>query len=182
MPTSSILPLDRTLSGAITLGQSGPGSNGNEVVLGIPQSSSIMRASPSDCLVLYLGRLLEGGLTPLQRCRRCILHPQLTGLHRFSVKINLQILKPNKTIGCQCFYEVFHKGMEGKPFMDLLVAYSLLLLYLPSTRDVAIKINLFSQRLIHLLIWLTLTISSTCRWLQYKHFSNLDSTSAGYTL
>ena len=39
--------MDRTLSGATTPGQSGPGSNGNEGLLGIPQSSSITGASPS---------------------------------------------------------------------------------------------------------------------------------------
>ena len=50
---SSIWPIDRTLSGATTPGQSGPGSNGNEGVLHIPQCSSITGASPSDCLVSY---------------------------------------------------------------------------------------------------------------------------------
>ena len=39
------------LSGVTTPGQRGPGSNGNEGVLHIPQSSSITGASPSDCLV-----------------------------------------------------------------------------------------------------------------------------------
>ena len=39
--------MDRTLSGATTPGQSGPGSNGKEGVLLIPQSSSISGASPS---------------------------------------------------------------------------------------------------------------------------------------
>ena len=36
-------------------GQSGPGSNGNEGVLHIPQSPSITGTSPSDCLVSYPG-------------------------------------------------------------------------------------------------------------------------------
>ena len=58
MQFSSIWPIDRTLSGASTLGQSWPGSNGNEGVLHIPQSSIITGASPSDCLALYLGHLL----------------------------------------------------------------------------------------------------------------------------
>ena len=52
---SSIQPIDRTLSGATTPGQSGPGSGCNEGVLRIPQSSSIAGASPSDCLVSYPG-------------------------------------------------------------------------------------------------------------------------------
>ena len=51
--------MDRTLSGATTLGQSRPGSDGNEGVLHIPQSSSIIEASPLDYLVSYPGHSLE---------------------------------------------------------------------------------------------------------------------------
>ena len=47
---SSIQPIDRTLPGTITPGQSGPGSDGNKGVFCIPQSSSITGNSPSDCL------------------------------------------------------------------------------------------------------------------------------------
>ena len=51
-----------TLSGAATLGHGGPGSDGNEVVLHILQSSCNTGTSPSDCLVSYprhlLGRVL----------------------------------------------------------------------------------------------------------------------------
>ena len=71
---SSIWPIDRTLSGAISPDQSGPGSDGNEWVLCIPQISSITGTSPSYCLVSYPG----GGSYPLQRCSWCILHPQVT--------------------------------------------------------------------------------------------------------
>ena len=74
---SSVEPIERTLSGATTLGQSGPGSDDNKRVLRIPQSSSITRAILSDCLVSYPGYLL-GSLTPLQRCSWCILQPQPT--------------------------------------------------------------------------------------------------------
>ena len=63
MQFTSIWPIDRTLSGAITPGQSGPGIDGNEGVLRIPQSTSITGASPSDCLVSYLGHSL-GGVYP----------------------------------------------------------------------------------------------------------------------
>ena len=42
------------LSGATTLGQSGPESNGNKGVLCIPQRSSITGTLPLDCLVSYL--------------------------------------------------------------------------------------------------------------------------------
>ena len=55
--------MDRGLSGATTPGQSEPGSNGNEGMLSIPQSSSITETWLSNCLVSYLGHLLWG-LTP----------------------------------------------------------------------------------------------------------------------
>ena len=51
MLNSSIWPIDKTLSGPTTLGQSGRGSNGNEGLLCILQSSSITGALPSDFLV-----------------------------------------------------------------------------------------------------------------------------------
>ena len=69
---SSIQVIDRTLSGATAPGQSGPVSDGNKVVLHIPQRPSITGTSPQDCLVLYPRHLL-GGLIPLQRSSRCIL-------------------------------------------------------------------------------------------------------------
>ena len=56
MQFSSIWPIDRTLSGATTPGQSGPGSDG------LPQSSSITGTSPSDCLVSYPGHSFAGVL------------------------------------------------------------------------------------------------------------------------
>ena len=55
MQFSSILPIDRALSSATIQDQSGPASDGNEGMLHIPQSLSITRTSPSDCLVLYPG-------------------------------------------------------------------------------------------------------------------------------
>ena len=66
MQFSSIWPIDRTLSGATTLGQSRPGSNGSEGVLCIPQTSRITGTLLSDCLVSYLGHTLWWwwGLTP----------------------------------------------------------------------------------------------------------------------
>ena len=64
MQFSSFSPIDRTLSGAITSGQSGPGSDGNERILRISQSSSTTGTSPSDCLVSYLAHSLEGGAYP----------------------------------------------------------------------------------------------------------------------
>ena len=101
---SSIWPIDRTVSGATNLGQTGPGSDANEGLLCIPESFSITGVQPSDCLVSYPGYSLEesytsaeiqsvysiaqanlvthcggGGLTPLQRCSQRILQPQPIG-------------------------------------------------------------------------------------------------------
>ena len=56
----SIWPIDRTLSGATTPGQSEPGGDSNEEVLRITQSPNITGISPWDCLVLYTGDLLVG--------------------------------------------------------------------------------------------------------------------------
>ena len=63
IPFLSIWPIDRVLSGVTTPGQSWPGSEENEEVLRIPQSSSITGISPSDCLVSYAGDLLVGSGT-----------------------------------------------------------------------------------------------------------------------
>ena len=67
---SSIWPIDRTLSGVATPGQSGPGSNSNERVIHIPQSSSITGALPSDFWVSYLGHSLGERVLPL--CREAV--------------------------------------------------------------------------------------------------------------
>ena len=53
-----------TLSSATTPGQSGPGSNGNEGVFHIHQSSSFTGTLPSDCLVSYPRHSLEGKTYP----------------------------------------------------------------------------------------------------------------------
>ena len=59
MSSCFICPIDKLLSGATTPGQSEPGSGGNEGVLRIPQITSIIGTSPSDCLVSYPGRSFE---------------------------------------------------------------------------------------------------------------------------
>ena len=51
----SIWNIDWILSIVTTPGQSGPGSNGNEGVLQIPQTSSISGSPSSDNLVSYPG-------------------------------------------------------------------------------------------------------------------------------
>ena len=62
------------------VGQSGPLSNGNEGVLRIPQSPTIKLFS------VISRTLIGGGLTPLQKCSRCILQPQPTGQERHQGK------------------------------------------------------------------------------------------------
>ena len=57
---SSIWSTDIALTGATTPSQSGPGSDGNEGVLRILQSSSITGTLTSDCFVSYPGHLLGG--------------------------------------------------------------------------------------------------------------------------
>ena len=65
MPNNSIWPPDKTLSGATTPGQSGPGSNGNEEVLYIPQSSTDENLSLRWFDVIYRTHL--GEVLPLCR-------------------------------------------------------------------------------------------------------------------
>ena len=55
---SSIGPTDRNLSGTTTPSHNGPGSDGNEGILCIPQNLRITEASPSDCLMSYPGHTL----------------------------------------------------------------------------------------------------------------------------
>ena len=81
---SSIWRIHRTLSDATTPGQSGPGSNGNEGVLRISESSSITGTSPPDRLVSYLGHLLGMGVLPLCRDAVSVFYcPKLTGQSSF---------------------------------------------------------------------------------------------------
>ena len=54
-----IWSIDKNQLGATTQGQNGPGSDGYEAVLCIPQSSTITGTSPSDCLVSYPEHLLK---------------------------------------------------------------------------------------------------------------------------
>ena len=63
----SIQPIDRTLIRCYHSGQSAPGSDGNKGVLCIPHSSSITGTSPSDGLMLYLGRSLVGSYASAEK-------------------------------------------------------------------------------------------------------------------
>ena len=92
MSNSSIWPIDRILSGATTPGLNRLGSDGNEGVLRIPQSSSITGVSPSDCLVWYPGH--SSG----EFYSSAVMQPQPTGLKwpivNRIIRIRLQYLKP----------------------------------------------------------------------------------------
>ena len=75
MLNSSIWPIDKTLSGVTTPGESGPGSYGNEGVLHIPENSKT-GTSLSDGLISYPeNSLVVRVLALLQRYSRCILQP-----------------------------------------------------------------------------------------------------------
>ena len=69
--------MDRTLSDATIPGQSGPGSNGNERVHHIPQSSIITGASP---LFSVISKTLIGVVLPYCRDAVCVFYrPPPTG-------------------------------------------------------------------------------------------------------
>ena len=74
MWNSSIGPI------ATTQRHRGPGSDGNEGVFHIPQSSSITEASTLECLVSYQDILWGFSFPLLRRCSRCILQYQPTRL------------------------------------------------------------------------------------------------------
>ena len=67
---SFIWPIDRTLSGATTPSQSGPGSNGIEEILRIPRRTSFTGTSGSNCLVSLSEHALWRGVLPL--CRSAV--------------------------------------------------------------------------------------------------------------
>ena len=81
--------------------QSGPGSDGNEGVLCISQSSNITGASTSDCLVFISRTIVGESLTQLQRCCHCILQSQSTG-QRLQSKIPPSLLKVILVIKLSC--------------------------------------------------------------------------------
>ena len=82
MSISSILPIDRTQSGATTPGQRRPRSYGNEWVLHIPEIS-MARASQSDGVMSYPRHSFGGVLNHLEICSWCIQQPRPARLSRF---------------------------------------------------------------------------------------------------
>ena len=83
----SIRLIDRTLSGAIIPGQSGPGSNGNEGVLHILRITKAA-ASPSDGLMSFQD--IRWGILPL--CRDAV---NVLYIPRFIIWVGTEILKFN---------------------------------------------------------------------------------------
>ena len=83
MKFSSIQHIDRAISGVTIPRQSGPGSNSNEGVFSIPQSSSITGISLVDCLVSYKGDSLGVGFYPSAEVQLSILQPQPTGQPKY---------------------------------------------------------------------------------------------------
>ena len=80
------------------------GSDSNEGVLCIPQSSSITGTSPSDCLVSYPGHLLRGVSYPSaekQFVYSTAPPPQLTGQHSIVANVlNCAIIVSKFELGC----------------------------------------------------------------------------------
>ena len=103
---------------------SGPGSNNNERVLHILQSSTT-GAWQSDCLVLFPGHSLKG-LTLLQRWSRPILDSLPTGLIGLECNLNED---SGKTM--QLFYITFkkcaknsmHKNLDAKTLINTYELY-----------------------------------------------------------
>ena len=104
----SIWLIDRTLLGATTPGQSGPGNDGNEGVLCITRRSNITRTSPSDCLVSYLGSSFRWWVLPLCREQVCILQPQPTG-QKILYDISFDCLR----FGWIGFFLLWHINLHG---------------------------------------------------------------------
>ena len=90
MSNRSFSPIDKTLSGITAPGKSETGSDGNEEVLRIPQSSNITGESQSDCFVSYQGHLFVG-FTILEGSSWCILLQQPIGLKTFVVPNQLNL-------------------------------------------------------------------------------------------
>ena len=91
MSNISIWPIDRTLSGATTPNLSGPGSNGNEGVLCIPQNSIITGPSTSNCLMSYPGHSLGGEFYPSAEMQLVYSTAQVNWTIRYSEYFNTRI-------------------------------------------------------------------------------------------
>ena len=115
---SIIWPIDRTLSGATTPGQSGPGSDGNKELLSIPHCSSITGTSPSDCSVSYPSYSLRGESYPFSEIQ----------LVYSTARADWPIYLLNTTRMCMCVYMCLVDWFVGftacQPLLDCLMTKS----------------------------------------------------------
>ena len=114
-------PIGRQWSGATTLGQSGPGSEGSEGVLCIPQSSCITGTSPLDCLVSYPGHSLGESYPSAEKQSVYSTAPadwatpdrvlSVMVMSRISVR-NL-FIEVARALGLLAFFTIFHNCRVG---------------------------------------------------------------------
>ena len=103
----SIWLIDRTPTSTTTLGQSEPGSNGNEEVLSTPQSSRT-GVLPSHGLESYSGHLYWRGSYSSAEMNWFILHPQLTVLNTWVICLQTCI-NANSSINVSKTFVLFFK-------------------------------------------------------------------------
>ena len=125
MQFSSIWPFDRTLSSATTPGQSGPGSDGNERVFRIPQSSCITGTSLSDRLVSVGGGPLCRGVVsvfyiPSQQGNNVLDCNVL--ISKFELQSCYYVHFQSKTLGksIKCWRTSLHSYVQWDGFVFLL--------------------------------------------------------------
>ena len=88
MPNNFNWPIDRTLSGATTPGQSGPWNDGNVEYSAFPIATALLEPyHQMQFPVISMSLVACGVLTFLPRCSRCILKP--TGPHK---TLNVNVL------------------------------------------------------------------------------------------
>ena len=143
---SSIWPIDRTLSGATTLGQSGPGSDYNEGVLHSPQNSSITGTSPSDCFVIsktLVGRVRAYSSAEMQLVYSTALADKALRYVRWSIHFRNLPLKVEMASHKLCFMCIHIKGQWPLVFAFLMWKQFLLL-------DLLMFVSLYSKWIINI--------------------------------
>ena len=135
---SLIQPIDKTLSGATTLGHSGPGSNDNEGVLCIPQNSSITGASSSDCLVLYPGHIQMGKISVGKNAVSVFYIPNQLG---YVIKWSVSSCRCIRTIKLLCHMDFNEIPGEKANFLCLLMGSQAYFQYIIFWNSKIMKLN-----------------------------------------
>ena len=148
-----------TLSGATIPGQSRPSSIGNEWVLLIPQSSSITKTSPSDCLVSYPGQSIGGEVLP-----QSLYSTVPANWARFFLKIQVSLNKfPDFFLYGHFYWEYTHETLVAFEVIssgcNALVLPFQQLLEGPMEIVLCERVNDFHHSLFHLLNCLIMTAS-----------------------